>query len=142
GPKFEFCRILNEWDESGNRTAQAVSDRCPYAEESWHQQNIYCPYSFWGLKHIVEQPLSQLARMHGKWAPADAPDTFAGPIKIDLATAITRDSELDSTKITAHLAELQRLSRIQFNPLTPAEDLNGALDALKSPDIVYFLCHG
>jgi len=144
GSKFPFCDIVREeWaTPSGIRANSPPRRVCPHAEESWHQENIVCPYGFWGLKHIIEQPPSQLARRNGRWEFVDTVNRFADTAQIDLAIAVTRDTGLDLSRVNDHLSKLTAISRIRVTPSSPADDLVKARTALQLPNIVYFLCHG
>jgi len=137
-----FCKVVREW-ENGTRTDTEMRNCCRYADEPWHQQNVYCPYGFWGLKHIIEQPLSQIAmKKDGRWEPVDVVREFASSAAIDFAVAVTRDTELDSARINKHLTDLSSIPRVKLCPPSPADDTGSACQAMASPDMVYFLCHG
>jgi hypothetical protein len=143
GSVYPFCRIVEEeWgNPTGLRTSRELRSVCPYAEEPLHAENIICPYGFWGLKHIVEQPPSQLARRNGRWEFIDAVNQFAEQSDIQLAIAVTRDTELVS-RVDKHIAELKGIKRLRFTPPSPADDLDTARKAFELPNVVYFLCHG
>jgi hypothetical protein len=142
GPIFTFCKAVREW-ENGGRTDPRMLDRCPHADEPDHQQNVYCPYGFWGLKHVIEQPLSQIAmKKDGRWEPVDVVREFARSAAIDFAVAVTRDTDLDSGRINKHLDDLRGIPRVKLSPPSPADNTDSACRAMASPDMVYFLCHG
>jgi hypothetical protein len=144
GSKYPFCRIVGEeWAKpSGIRTISQPRRVCPYAAETWHRENIVCPYGFWGLKHIIEQPPSQLAKQNGSWELVDAENQFAKESQIDLAIAVTRDTALNLGQVNAHLSKLTSINRIRVTPSSPADDIDKARTAFQLPNIVYFLCHG
>jgi hypothetical protein len=50
------CPLVQNWDKV-NALIDTSTRRCPY--ESQHEQvNTLCPFGFWGVKHIIEQPPS------------------------------------------------------------------------------------
>src|SRR5262249_32269548 len=63
----KFCKSIDEWNASGRRLQDHTV--CPHANDEAHQRNTYCPFAFWGLKHILEQPLSsrQPGMKEGDW---------------------------------------------------------------------------
>jgi len=142
GPNFEFCKIVKE--EWLQPIQMGPDDRraCLHRNEPWHQENIFCPYSFWGLKHIVEQPPSQIAERNGRWEPVDAVKCFATSQDINFAVAVTRDSNLNLRLVDLHLDDLNALKNVIVRPPSPADDVEKARKAFEAPNIVYFLCHG
>jgi hypothetical protein len=144
GSKYPICKIVaKEWaNPSGVRTNGQPRLVCPYAAETWHAENVVCPYGFWGLKHIIEQPPSQLERRNGQWEIVDAVSQFAETSQIDLAIAVTRDTALNLSRVDNHISKLTAIKRLRVTPPSPADDLATARKALELPNIVYFLCHG
>jgi hypothetical protein len=56
--KLAWCPSLEkEWGPNGRRT-QAPTPACPYQDTPEHKKNMRCPYGFWGLKHVIEQPIN------------------------------------------------------------------------------------
>ncbi len=141
---YQFCPVVEEeWQNpTGVRANRELRSSCPHAGEPLHAENIICPYGFWGLKHIVEQPPSQLAKRNGHWEFIDTVNQFALGPDIKLAIAVTRDIQLDLERVDKHLSDLKGINRLQFAPPSPADDRTTARKALELPNVVYFLCHG
>jgi hypothetical protein len=139
GPKYEFCRVLDEWGSAGRRSP-LHRRACPYQNEPWHQENIYCPYGFWGMKHIIEQPPGAYKRASGKLLSV-AREIEAGA-DVNLGIGITRDVAFERRVITDHLKSLKQLDHLQFLPPDGADDVDKVRAMLEAPNIVYFLCHG
>jgi hypothetical protein len=142
GPDFQFCPVTDQWSGDGRRQAPPKDGTCPFARESFHQENIFCPYGFWGLKHKIEQPLSVLKYKDGKWLPREAVNQIGSAAGISLAVGRTRDPQLNLSLIDAHLKALCDTGRMHFSPATPADDVTDLRSTLQAPTIVYFLCHG
>ncbi len=136
--RFRWCDVLKEWSADGIR--RAPPDReCPYADQAWHQQDVLCPYGFWGLKHIVEQPPS--ASAFGQSQQATTHNQIPIADEVELAVALTRDAELSAASIAAHLNAVGHMKGVRFQPLQPADDYDSVQTMLRSPQLVYFLCH-
>jgi hypothetical protein len=138
---FRHCDILKEWDKNGLRQKNSFADCCPYEQEAWHKENVLCPYGFWGIKHIVEQPLSRLVKQGGGWKLPEgdnkAINVKGAPI---LSIAATNDAVINARD--AHFSKLESLLQATRKPVEPADDRNSVLSMLKAPEIVYFFCHG
>jgi hypothetical protein len=139
---WRMCRIVAEgWPGNNGPGYQATRAGCPHRDEPWHTRDIICPYGFWGLRHVIEQPPSVAAGAAGE--PREAAVLVpAGSAALDLAVAVTRDARLDGTLIDAHLARLGGLARLRLQPKTPAVTSNDVRSMLNAPAAVYFLCHG
>ena len=150
--RIKYCDVFKDWSEEGIRGG-ASGDRCPHEDEDWHQQDVLCPYGFWGLKHILEQPLSPLEPDRGspgKFILLDA--AHAGSLRDAdpiFGIGVTEDQGLDQQQIRTHLQALATM----FAP-APAGGAAGAalnapaitranlLSVLNRVGIGYFLCHG
>jgi hypothetical protein len=127
--QYTPCPLLENWDKV-NALLNTSERRCPY--ESQHgRANTLCPFGFWGIKHVIEQPPSmpkdrdlpliiQVAH--------DPPQMVAG-----LSLALDKD-------LTAkHLQSLE-LEHFQVLEFSTLEKI---VTALKDPvEVVYFYCHG
>ena len=139
----KVCPVVGEWTPEGVRGSDPEHrlTRCPHAHEEWHRTNTICPYGFWGLKHILEHPLSR----HGlDAARRNRRDTrsvvsVSGPPR--LAVGRTQDPDLDQAHIDRHLASLSQLG-LHLDPADPAVEWEQARAMMRSPEILYFLCHG
>jgi hypothetical protein len=142
-----FCQIVDEWSDDGIRRrpeGRKAEDwpgkACPYSNRESHQENIFCPYGFWGLKQIIEQPLSALRNLNGSLQPGDTPDDLHFGSNLDMAVGVTDD--LPPSERDNHLRRLGAIKPIRFKPQLPADDFYKVRDMLRAPLVVYFLCHG
>ncbi len=139
--RLRWCDVVNEWSDDGVRTLPP-EPQCPFHDRDWHQKNVLCPYGFWGLKHIIEQPPSGLCSRDGSVQVCDtARKVLMGP-KLALAIGVTSDASLDPNAIAGHLERLRNIQDVAIAPPDPADDWAKVSTALQAPEIVYFLCHG
>jgi hypothetical protein len=140
---LHWCKVIKEWSEEGIRTAE-IDRYCKYEKDADHQENVLCPYGFWGLKHVIEQPLAGLRLSNGTYTLRDAPDKVLVPPtdRVGLAVGITRDTAINRSLLERHLERLAGLEAYQFSPHEPADDVDRVRAMLMAPSIVYFLCHG
>jgi hypothetical protein len=138
---LRWCDVLRQWTDKGIRNGLPET-RCPHADDEGHQENIVCPYGFWGLKHIIEQPLSVLDRQTG--VPRDVATEIPVDGEVLLAAGWTSDRELDAQGLDTHRQQLLSVPGIRFSDPqpNPACDVTGVRAVLASPSVVYFLCHG
>jgi hypothetical protein len=135
--KYALCPVIDEeWGTLGRRTAP-VARKCPHHEE--HPSNVICPYGFWGLRHRIEQPPSLPRDDHEKTVNPKEPARWAAPTPF--YAAFTSDAMLDQALIKKHVSALKGIAKLKFEP-PPVIDWEGVQVSLKSPKIVYFLCHG
>lgn len=146
--EWKWCYIIDEeWSEEGIRRAPRSEEKaqkrqvCPYHFESWHAGNIICPYGFWGLKHIIEQPPSVQTETNGARKLRDAENRILIGSSLNLSVGVTRDEHLNVSRINKHFANLESIQGVRINPSPPAEDWNEVCTMLTAPEIVYFLCH-
>jgi hypothetical protein len=141
-PKWQMCKILDEeWSPQGIRQGLEMERKiCKYHQEDWHRKNIICPYGFWGLKHIIEEPPSL---PFGDRASLDnaAKEILVGK-EIDISSAVTEDVNLDSAKIKKHIDNLGKIPGVILTLAKPKQDWDGLQPLLRSPEVVYLLCHG
>lgn len=136
---YMFCKIIaEEWGPNGRRKDGPIATACPHRHEDFHQQDIICPYGFWGLRHRIEQPPS--LPIDGQAQPEASRTIGSGP-KLDFHAGFTFDTKLDQNLIASHIAKLGAIPGLQFAP-PPARDWTGVRAALKAPQVAYFLCHG
>ena len=138
GPTYELCKVIDEWNENGIH-AKDPEMSCPYQDQDWHQENIICPYGFWGFKHIIEQPPGAIHKQDGQWN-FDVSDTILAGKSVDFGVGVTYD--IDQVARDQHLNRLINHMQAHLEPKQPAHDRESVLDMLRAPEIVYFLCHG
>ncbi|GEM_PF-2539449 len=142
---WRFCPIVDrEWSEAGTRTSVELRAHCPYADSPsiapglppyWHASDVICPYGFWGLKHVIEEPPSLSSGL------GNAPNrVHAGP-SLCLAVGATADPDLVA-RIQAHLDTIQQRRWAQLVPPSVADSWDTVTMMLQAPEIAYFLCHG
>jgi hypothetical protein len=143
---WRFCRVINElWSEEGVRSRGLDEPVCRYKDEAFHQADVICPYGFWGLKHIIEQPLSALSYTNGQMEFGETPDAVRFQKRIDFAVAVSDDldpNDMGHKVRDRHLCRLAQTYPIELAPPAPANDFYSVRNMLKSPVVVYFLCHG
>lgn len=122
---FRLCPSMEHFGPGGS--AKDVPAHCP---EPDHTGNVLCPFGFWGLSTIIEQPPSTEALV---WYVFDD----AMPTAVTVAV----DPDLDHTLTRGHLAKLQGLGRVTATTVTDAEQLAKSL-AGETMDVAYLYCHG
>jgi hypothetical protein len=142
--RLEWCPSLEEdWAPNGRRT-KPPAEACPYQETPAHQKNMLCPYGFWGLKHVIEQPINVdptgVAFASGTTLTPDVLSQVKWPKPPAMSIGLTRDSKLDPRELTAHFTEMKKLATC--SPDGGAETWDQVQTMLTSPDVIYFLCHG
>ena len=136
--KYKVCKVITEWSDQGIRT-RSPDYSCPFKGETWHQENIVCPYGFWGLKHIIEQPSGAIHKQDGQWK-FNQSDTVIVHRDCNIGVGVTYD--IAQSKRERHIGRITNPLQAHLNPQTPANNRDSVLEMLHSPEIVYFLCHG
>jgi hypothetical protein len=124
------CKVLEDWPKS-LALIDAKSPGCPFGAE--HDLNTICPFGFWGVRHIIEQPPSM---PKGR----NLPSRIVCQDKRSMVVAVSL--ELDKALTEAHVSRLKEL--IVKSNLASYATRSGVRDALAAPAIeaVYFYCHG
>ncbi|MBE4740502.1 hypothetical protein [Streptomyces caniscabiei] len=128
GAPLKPCPVVESWDD----TQPMIADyplQCP--EESAHQEkNTLCPFGFWGIRHVIENP----------------PSTQTPSRQVVLGDhprfVVVRSHDLDRDLGDRHINEVAQ-TLPGFARVT-AESLNQACAALTDSDlqVVEFYCHG
>jgi hypothetical protein len=141
GPRdqYKWCPVVREWSEDGVRQ-KPLTRTCPHAQQ--HADNMLCPYGFWGLKHVIEQPASVLRAGNDHNPRPDLPSTLDVSGGLHLSLGLTRDARLSESVIDSHVSRLSGLTGVRVVPALPATDVDSVLAMLRAPQVVYFLCHG
>ena len=133
--KWKTCQVVEkEWSADGRRQGTIVS-RCPFDDKDWHKENIICPYGFWGLRHIIEEPPSVKVPLASAW------NGLVRGKSLNVAVARTTDPKLRAG-IDAHLKRVGGIAGVEFRPAAEASDWDSVITMLQAPEIAYFLCHG
>jgi hypothetical protein len=143
--KLRWCKVLSEWSGPRAKRDLEAAEQCPFHDEPEHQQDMLCPYGFWGLKHFIEQPINVMpapaAENRSPTVVPDASSTIELPNPITFGLGVTRDAVLDAKAIKKHLDSVRGVVKA-FTPANGADDWTHVQNMLQQPDIVYFLCHG
>lgn len=137
--QIRWCDVLWEWSEEGLRE-KPTGRSCPFADRPWHQENVLCPFGFWGLKHMIEQPLAPAA---GKDELREALSEITIDRDISLSVGWTRDAALNLSQVDAHVQKISRIRgvRLASPPPNPADDRNTVRAVLATTNLAYFICH-
>lgn len=127
---YTVCKFVEEWKD-GQGLSIDGRHSCPY--EADHKRNMLCPFGFWGMRHIIEQPPSVGRRR-----------TLASEIKVSkppasLVTCISNDLEAKYTK--PHLDSIAALANFRVEKFSSKAKLLSRLTAVDA-GVVYIYCHG
>jgi hypothetical protein len=161
--KWLFCPVIDEeWSPDGVRHPKEECSPdgvrrpragicCKYHDSPqfkpnvpprWHDHNILCPYGFWGLKHIIEEPSSLPAkRLSLSSSLGNVRNEIRMSPNFNLAVGVTGDKDLKK-RIEDHLNKVKGIKNLCFAPLKPADNWDTVTEMLKAPEMVYLLCHG
>jgi hypothetical protein len=139
---WKACRVIDDWESRG--FPPLTSDgKCPYHAQCWLDPLIICPYKLWGFRHIIEQLPSIKNKISGDSARSAANLTLATATfvdaKIDVSVGVAYDKTIGKY-VDSHIETLRRLDTLNVST-TPAVNANQVQTMLKSPELVYFLCH-
>jgi hypothetical protein len=128
GGGYRVCQSVRRFGPEG--TGEPVPPHCP---EPDHAGSVLCPFGFWGLSTVVEQPASTDSLV---W------HVFSGavPTRVELAT----DPRLDGLLTDRHLAVLDSAlppGTVHRSIIETPRDLAAVL-APETMDIAYLYCHG
>lgn len=112
-------------------TPHGIPTHCPEALD--HTANVLCPFGFWGLSCIIEQPASTTALTR---TVLDS----TRPAAVTMAIDPGLDSDLTDTHLTRLRAALPPGS-LTDSTVTSGAQLATAL-ATDTMDVVYLYCHG
>jgi hypothetical protein len=128
GGEYRVCPSVRRFGPEG--TGEPVPPHCP---EPDHAGGVLCPFGFWGLSTVVEQPASTDSLV---W------HVFSGtlPAQVELVT----DPRLDGQLTDRHLAGLDSAlphGTVHHSVIESPRELAEVL-ALETMDIGYLYCHG
>jgi hypothetical protein len=143
--RLQTCKVVNELGIPGSPPGAGAlpwtQRSCPYEGEPWHAQDVICPFGFWGVKHVIEQPPS----IHDRSRPTtrSGPERVVSAREVRLAIGATQDPQLDLPALKAHVGRLVQLPNVRADPdPPPATDWSSVQRMLSAPTVIYFLCHG
>jgi hypothetical protein len=128
--KHTVCKIVDEWQDGTGLPVDGLF-KCPHQKE--HKLNTLCPFGFWGLRHIIEQPPS-VGRSR----------TLASEIRVTNPPArlfICAATDLESEYTTTHLAAMKSGLKFGIEPCDSKAALLSRLETV-DPGVVYLYCHG
>ncbi|MFE5713429.1 hypothetical protein ACFQ7J_21765 [Streptomyces sp. NPDC056501] len=121
------CAVAQTWDSEA-RMFPGYPDRCPH--EDTHAVNTLCPFGFWGIRHIIENPPSSV--------------TPSRQVRIVQARhmVVVRSSKLSPNLTTRHCKAVAKT--LTGFTLTTADSVEETGTALSVSDLqlVEFYCHG
>jgi hypothetical protein len=130
--KYELCPSLALFGPGGRE--REIPACCPHEGEHRGKGNVLCPFGFWGLSCMLEQPPDA-----GSSDLRSVVTRSAEPLGVSLAA----DSSLDGKLSKLHISQLQqspRRSLLARLPTGSEEELARAL-APDNTDVVYFYTH-
>lgn len=131
--RYEICPAVSEFGPLSAALRSHVPACCPHAMEHRGRGNVLCPFGFWGLSCILEQPPDVGRDLEN--VVAAAPER--------LTVLMASDSNLDRPLTQTHVAQLK--AQLPEDALAPApvETEEALAEALgpESMDVVYFYCH-
>jgi hypothetical protein len=136
---WRYCEVIDDQWKDGRRSGSPLG-RCPYHIKPGDHENVICPMGFWGLRHVIEQPLSLIVKGSG-YGAADSKGMIKAGTVIQVALAKTADATM-AQAIDAHISELAQSKLIRFVPPTGATNTADAIAVFETPEMVYILCHG
>ena len=125
---YDLCPSVARFGPGG--AGEPVPAHCP---EPVHQGNVLCPFGFWGLAGIVEQPVSTAAIV---W------HVTGDPLPHTLTAAV--DPNLDRLLTKQHIVDLTAAlepGAVDTHLVRSARQL-AELMAEQTTDIHYLYCHG
>ncbi|WP_156371061.1 hypothetical protein [Nocardia arizonensis] len=125
---YRVCPSVDRFGPGGR--ADGIPAYCP---EPDHSGNTLCPFGFWGLSSVLEQPprVDNMVR-HVHFGPEPP------------AAAVVVDRNLDAALTAAHLAELRGLFASDSIVVDVVRDGSQLAAALAGDwmDLAYLYCHG
>ena len=127
---WTLCRLLQDWDRAADHLSN-YPDGCPYQSE--HGINVLCPYGFWGIRHLMEEP------------PSIARGVLRDRIRVysPARAALVRSLALNAALSQQHFTDLRGCLSPPFELLScDSRALLQAAFADPTLPLVYFYCHG
>jgi hypothetical protein len=131
--EIRVCDLIKEWDEK-KPLISGLPRQCPYESEAWHDENVLCPFGFWGYRYTIEQ----LSSSNTPTFKIEVPSQFEFPF-----CETTRGVKPD--QVTLHSESLAKLLAEEFpKAAIKRAPSRNAVHRLLGGDLpfVYFYCHG
>lgn len=128
--RYQPCPSVRKFGPEGDHTGP-IPPVCPY--EDTHPDDVLCPYGFWGLSCLLEQP----PMVEGDLGAVvyDGTDSVA----VLAAVGGTLDQDLTNVHV-GRLREGPPACKLHQPTIATEEDLVSALTP-EAMDVVYFYCH-
>jgi CHAT domain len=131
--KLTLCPLIERWNGQ-DPLFQGIPRECPDAAKVPHEENILCPFGFWGFRYSLEQI-----------AASDKPVTAIGISSGSQIVVGETQYGVDAKQLTTHVKQLGDILTAAF----PGAKLQEGKDkktirSLLGADLplVYFYCHG
>lgn len=133
---YDVCpQFLNDIKNMGTEdfinNQTCINHGCPHQADN----SIVCPSGFWGIKHIIEQPLSVLTGKPGEKKITTTINAQKNISNIMMGVSLKLDN------VNKHLAEIQSLSPVQVLFVNNKLQIGAVMKQNNSP-VLYFYCHG
>jgi hypothetical protein len=129
--KHKICKIVDLWQDGEALPVEGVYS-CPHSEE--HELNTICPFGFWGMRHVIEQPPS-----------AGKADDLVSEIRVSRPPPrlfVCTSAELEREYTTSHLDEITKvLTKFRLVACQSKDELLTRLKTVEA-GIVYIYCYG
>ena len=128
---YELCPSVRELGPGGAGQAAEPPVRCEHEDEHRGRGNVLCPFGFWGLSCILEQPPDAGRDLESIVTMATEP----------VSVLLAADSKLDGRLTEAHVSQLRAQlpeGAVMRAPVATEAELASAL-APESMDVVLFL---
>lgn len=125
---YKVCPSVHLFGPAG--TSPPIPPHCP---EPDHTGNVLCPFGFWGLSCVLEQPPRVDRMIRHVYFGSGEP-----------AMAVAVDQKLDAQLTDSHLTELRKLLPANALQVTTVRDAPGLATVLAGNwmDVAYLYCHG
>ena len=126
---WKFCSIIDKWNPQSDLSDKAQGI-CPH-EADHTAMNTICPYGFWGIRHVIEQPPSTPRLVREVVTSTPPPQAI-----------LVTSKQLDQELMTHHLKEIAlALSGFIMRPADSRSSMRSWLE-VNAIELIYFYCHG
>jgi len=130
--RYEPCPSLEQFGPAGDATIDPPLV-CPYDRDHFGRDDVLCPFGFWGLSCVIEQPPSVERDL----------ESVVWPKEEELSFIVAPDETLDPRLTERHLRLLAGHlpeRTVSMPPIATREQLREVLTP-PAMDVVYFYCH-
>jgi hypothetical protein len=130
--RYELCESVLQFGP-GTSADPELPALCPDGQDHLDRGDVLCPFGFWGLSCVIEQPPSVGRDL----------ETVVLQAEEELSFIVAPDVSLDPQLTAQHLQRLGKClpeRSVSSPPIETEQDLMQALSP-EAMDIVYFYCH-